>query len=1041
MYGPLLVGLLLLVPLSFMPPSEAAESIDVFFSANEFSIIEGTPYDTIEMEGFFTAGQMGTPLLPTQTRVVELPGIVSPQNVSLHFTDIVSVPIGGPFSIGPAPQPTTVEESVEMGFIDGKDPSVYGAPYSYPEEPVRIARVTTSGETTEVHLVFTAMSYHPIERSLTLHLSVSVEVRWQSMVYQVKGAPPPSSYKGYVIVTTNYVKNSSSVLPLFRNWLQSRGFTVYVITEDDYGYAGGQQRAINIRSWLIANQHPKQLRYVLLIGNPDPDDPSTGDAFGDVPMLMCWPQGTSAAGIPTDHFYADLTGSWDVDGDGYFGEFGPDGTETTVGVDFGPELYVGRLPVYMNSITELNALLQRAMNYNGANSSIMIPAAISNFGGEVRSDLSTFGARTDGLDMPREAITTVANPNGFSNFVMYETGGLSAVPTSAYEYDGPLTRANVIGQWVNDYGVVFWWGHGYAQGAVRKIWNSDDGDGIPEHNEILYPAFITSADFSSMQMSTDTFVFMCACNNGTPEVANNIGYVALFNGAMTTVSASRISYYAPGMWTMKGARTNTDIGHEYVDRLISMGVSAGEALYEAKHALTDLYGWKAFGWQNIMDFNLYGDPSLTLGGPAAPASLACSMQVSVPSVTSGQQVQVRLNVVNTGGSLATGVTPQPLSFVTGGSATASVISGTPFVANLLPGQSTQFTWTVQLGCGASGGSVSFNATVKGVDSATSASLSTTCSTSAVMVNPLARLISTLSAVRTGTTCTVTLHVVNGGTTTITSVQPHVTYTLTGTADFTMTAGPSNVPASLPGSGSTAFVWSLQLDPGPHGGSLSFSGHATGSSTGGPVTSNTSTASLAVPTPAHLEVEVSLDDTSISTGETASVVVTVTNTGQTAATGVSVTTWDVDGAEHITKHQGPTPASVDVAAGSSATMTYLYRGMTQGSATFSCIVAGQDAITLADVSSGQADSPQLSISATLVSTLLLERLDDINSFYACIRQSMGTYWDDEAISHLATVSEHMVHVTSLEDMLSAYDHLTISYGSTQDVAVILGVTCP
>jgi hypothetical protein len=55
--------------------------------------------------------------------------------------------------------------------------------------------------------------------------------------------------------------------------------------------------------------------------------------------------------------------------------------------------------------------------------------------------------------------------------------------------------------------------------------------------------------------------------------------------------------------------------------------------------------------------------------------------------------------------------------------------------------------------------------------------------------------------------------------------------------------------------------------------------------------------------------------------------------------------------------------------------------------------------------------------------------------------MGTYWDDEAISHLATVSEHMVHVTSLEDMLSAYDHLTISYGSTQDVAVILGVTCP
>ena len=576
---------------------------------------------------------------------------------------------------------------------------------------------------------------------------------------------------------------------------------------------------------------------------------------------------------------------------------------------------------------------------------------------------------------------------------------------------------------------------------MRKIWNSDDGDGIAEHNEIIYPAFITSSDFLSMQMPTDTFVFMCACNNGTPEVANNIGHVALFNGAMTTVSASRISYYAPGTWTMKGARTNTDIGHEYVDRLISMGVSAGETLYEAKHALTDLYGWKAFGWQNIMDFNLYGDPSLTLGGPSAPASLSCSMQVSVPSVTSGQQVQVRLNVVNTGGALATGVTPQPLSFVTGGTATVSVISGTPFVANLLPGQSTQFTWTVQLGCGASGGSVMFHATVKGIDSATSASLSTSCSSSSVVVNPLARLISTLSAVRSGNTCTVTLHVVNGGTTTITSVQPHVTYSTKGTADFTMTAGPSNVPASLSGSGSTAFVWSLQLDPGPQGGSLSFSGHATGSSPVGPVTSNTSTASVAVPTPAHLEVEVTLDDTSISTGETVSVVVTVTNTGQTAASDVAITAWDVDGAGHLTKHQGPTPASVDVAAGSSAAMTFVYRAMTQGTAVFSCVVTGEDASTLAEVSSARADSPQLSISATLVSTLLLERLDDINTYYACVRQSMGTYWDDGAMSQLAFVSEHMEYVTSFEDMLAAYDHLAMSYGGVQDVALILGVTCP
>ena len=60
-------------------------------------------------------------------------------------------------------------------------------------------------------------------------------------------------------------------------------------------------------------------------------------------MRTCYPDPTNHApdgihDIPTDYYYADLTGNWDYDGDGFYGERGQDT------VDFTPEVIVGRIP-------------------------------------------------------------------------------------------------------------------------------------------------------------------------------------------------------------------------------------------------------------------------------------------------------------------------------------------------------------------------------------------------------------------------------------------------------------------------------------------------------------------------------------------------------------------------------------------------------------------------------------------------------------------------------------------------------------------------
>lgn len=131
----------------------------------------------------------------------------------------------------------------------------------------------------------------------------------------------PTSYD-YVIITTNDIVAHSDRLEGFIRLKERFGYSVKVVTETDFDGLVGQApngRAEKIRQWLINNyvsQGIKQGSYVLLIGNPD-------SAVEDIPMKMCWtrmfiePEGFE---YPTDFFYADLTGNWDLDGDLHFGE-------------------------------------------------------------------------------------------------------------------------------------------------------------------------------------------------------------------------------------------------------------------------------------------------------------------------------------------------------------------------------------------------------------------------------------------------------------------------------------------------------------------------------------------------------------------------------------------------------------------------------------------------------------------------------------------------------------------------------------------------
>ncbi len=147
----------------------------------------------------------------------------------------------------------------------------------------------------------------------------------------------------FLVVTTEALFSASTELEDFCFHKQQSGHAVMVLTEDHAyrvvgnsveGYSlesmnGGYenvndeeppgQRPQKVRKWLQEHYLDLGVKYVLLIGDPDPDNREAGDHVGDLPMVMVWQEPWFEH--PTDLFYSDLSDSkWNYDRDAYVGE-------------------------------------------------------------------------------------------------------------------------------------------------------------------------------------------------------------------------------------------------------------------------------------------------------------------------------------------------------------------------------------------------------------------------------------------------------------------------------------------------------------------------------------------------------------------------------------------------------------------------------------------------------------------------------------------------------------------------------------------------
>jgi len=422
----------------------------------------------------------------------------------------------------------------------------------------------------------------------------------------------------YVIITTEDVVDDSAQLGNFMSHKASMGYRVLTVTMDDiirevkgfsaashYAISRGQ-RADIIRTWLQDNYLEYGFEYLLLIGKPDPyDRDDSSDDEADVPMKMVYPKhnSTTSWNVGTDYYFADLTGDWDLDGDGYDGEHS--GDTGAGGVDFCAELYVGRIP--FDDYDIVDDILEKMITYETATCNATLFSRPS-WRKSILMPMSWMSDTTDSSYLAEAMKDNFLDRFGYDTFTMYQhettTGGTtSVIADSPFSSDADLVADAVVDEWKSTpYGIVCWRGHGSA--TKTSIGNSDVG---------RYGTLFKKSQASQLDDDHPSFVVQCSCQNGNPE-GEHLSAELLHHGAIATVAASKNTHFSPQTKSEYcGSTTDAGIGYGVILRLTKTTCAFGKALYDTK-ATYSLPSSPAY-YKNLLVFNLYGDPAMEWYAP------------------------------------------------------------------------------------------------------------------------------------------------------------------------------------------------------------------------------------------------------------------------------------------------------------------------------------------------------------------------------------------------------------------------------------------
>ncbi len=378
MKSTLIFILTLLISASYADSGQSAQE--------SFDYIIETDGSTIDLSnGQATIAQGELNLVPGAPSIgYKIVKIVLPPETDV---DGITVELGLPQSIGQGYNIDYVKGDQRTDLdgpdtADAPDMQIYGKDEIYPNTRVEIL---SSGYWGDIHLASIAVypvAFKPLSREIIFYPRIMVHfnlsprtsgnnLRLASDRFAYKEVSnlidnkadlpmftslPPMGKVGFatdINVPQFLIITSAAIAPGFGpyiEWKNQKGLPAnLVFIEDVLGTSSGRDNAERLRNYLI-QAYNNGVRWVILGGDEDV-----------IPIRYLYP-GNISNSIPAlgsqqvgDIYYSDLTGDWDFDNDGVWGESIQDHP------DYYPEIYVGRVPAR----TADQALLwtTKAVNY------------------------------------------------------------------------------------------------------------------------------------------------------------------------------------------------------------------------------------------------------------------------------------------------------------------------------------------------------------------------------------------------------------------------------------------------------------------------------------------------------------------------------------------------------------------------------------------------------------------------------------------------------------------------------------------------------
>ena len=593
----------------------------------------------ITMNGFDYLNTPGCPSLPVKNILLALPPQTTLISLDLHIDGKVQLP--GVYQILPASPPISYDNCIGGHDPKEKNLELYNSNDAYPSDPMTIQGGGSLWQYQYVSISLCPFIYYP--RSGELFYSTNAEITLHYIQDQPPGDKqlnvdsktdllaktlfmnydqikqyyhPLESFPrtmsddvDYVIITTEDLVDAVTQSN-FIVWKNALGYNFKIVTTTDPDIADqhGMDLAEKIRNFLRSSYLELGIQYVLFVGD-----------YQTVPMRYCYPDpsnhrntagtpGGTGGEVPTDYYYSDLSNpdetSWDADGDGYYGEYGQDHP------DFLPEVYVGRIPVNEPSkITySLNKIVRFEQDTGEWKHHALAPGAFFYFSNETALNTGPMDGARIGAAIADDFMT---------NWTVSRYTEQEGIESS--EYPGATLNEEAWTQdWKdNRYAIVNWAAHGWSDLIARKIWSSDDGDNIPEANEMTWPTMLSTS--SNLDDDYPSIVTSISCYVGYPE-QNAWGNLAIdlltlpgYGASVGVISSARTPYGSLDWPTDLGG--SDSIMYEFNNNLINRSQTVGEAFYRSKFFCNLHYAWASSEeYLDLYTFNLFGDPSLMFEG-------------------------------------------------------------------------------------------------------------------------------------------------------------------------------------------------------------------------------------------------------------------------------------------------------------------------------------------------------------------------------------------------------------------------------------------